>query len=189
MVGYTDQAAQSIVINATGAILNNGVPSSCVIAPIRNLNGPASQRLYYSPAGAPGQVGEITWGTDESSLRYKQNVVDLPSRFIDGIHKLRPVEFEFKARSNQRRVGLIAEEVAEHIPEVVVHNALDDTLVEGLEYEHLVAPLIAIVQNYRKQLDVHKSQLAEHETIIQDQRTQLSNYETRIQALEQHVKM
>ncbi len=147
--GYNSpQADHSIIIDATGNSLtnNNGIPSSCVIKPIRNLNGPATQLLYYSPGIGPGQDGEITWGTDSSSIRYKQDVVDLPTRYIDAIFNLRPVEFAFKSVPNKRTIGLIAEDVLEHVPEIVTHNPLDDTIIEGLDTERLVAPLVAIAQ-------------------------------------------
>jgi len=56
--GSTNQAANSIVINATGSILNNATASALVIKPIRqvdkgfgNING-----LYYNST-----TGEITW--------------------------------------------------------------------------------------------------------------------------------
>ncbi len=171
------QADHSILIEATSGSFSNTVPNSCVINPIRNLNGPASQRLYYSPAGAPGQVGEITWGTDESSIRYKHNVIDLPSRYVDAIYRLKPVEFEFKSVPDQRRVGLIAEEVAEHMPELVVYNALDQSIIEGLEYEHLVAPLISIVQDFKSRIDIL-------ETANRNYETMLKTYETRLKTLE-----
>jgi hypothetical protein len=37
--GYSNQAANSIVINATGAVLNNTTADSCVIKPVRSLIG------------------------------------------------------------------------------------------------------------------------------------------------------
>ena len=181
--GAHNQAANSIMIAADGGG-ENIAPASCIIKPIRNLNGPASQRLYYSPAGVPGQVGEITWGTDESSIRYKQNVVDLPLRYVDAVYNLRPVEFEFKSVPDQRRIGLVAEEVAEHMPELVVYNALDDSVIEGLEYEHLIAPLVKIIQDYKSRIDVLENDNKNVYEILENHATMFAQYGARLQALE-----
>jgi hypothetical protein len=148
--GNVNQAAGSIVISAGNVAINNTIVNSCCIYPIRNVNGTSSTRLYYGSAG--GQNYELYWGTDPSSIRYKENVIDLPLRYIDGLLQLRPVEFSFKTSPNKRNIGFIAEEVNEIIPEVVVRNANDDTIIEGIDYEHLVAPLLKLIQNLTKRV-------------------------------------
>ena len=167
MAGYSGQASNSIVISAAGSAINNTTPSSCVVYPIRNVNGTASNRLYWDPL-----TFEITYGTEPSSIRYKQDVIDLPQKYIDGIYQLRPVEFSFKTCPEKRNVGLIAEEVNEIMPEIIIRNAIDDTIIEGINYEHLVAPLINVVKHYKDVIDQHQLTLLNHKNrlkILEDQ--------------------
>ncbi len=162
--GLNKQAANSIVISAAGFQVDNTVPNSCIITPIRNLNAPSDQRLYYSPNG----TAEITSGGDSvSSIRYKQDVIELPRRYIDAVFDLKPVEFEFKTDSRKRTIGLIAEDVLEHIPEIVMFNALDDTVVEGLEIDRLVAPLVAIAQQHEIRINTLRDQLLQCNALVQ----------------------
>ena len=68
------------------------------------------------------------------------------------MYKLRPVEFDF-IDNDKHSIGLIAEEVVNYIPEVVVTNVNNSTIIEGVNYEHLIAPLIKIIQEYRVQIN------------------------------------
>jgi hypothetical protein len=63
---------------------------------------------------------------------------------------------------NKKSVGLIAEEVDEHIPEVVIRNIIDNTIIEGVEYENLVAPLIKIAQQHQKEIQELRSYIDDH---------------------------
>ncbi|WP_320046826.1 tail fiber domain-containing protein [uncultured Ilyobacter sp.] len=58
-----------------------------------------------------------------SSLRYKHNVIGLPSSTA-AVLALRPVTFNWNA-TGERDIGLIAEEVAEIVPELVLYDAED----------------------------------------------------------------
>ncbi len=167
LASFEPQAANSIIITSVGT--QNTIPNSCMVRTIRYTVGTGNQpnqRLYYSPNGSPGQKGEITWGADSSSIRYKQNVIDLPSRYIDAFCKLKPVEFAFKSNPNKRTIGLIAEDVEEHIPEIVTHNALDETVIEGIDIERLVAPLVNLAQQHKTGINLLQEQLAEYESIV-----------------------
>lgn len=156
--GYTGQANNSIgigyqanprgqntiIINATSTDMTRNGTGAFYINPIRQANGTSGIRLYYQQPS-----NEITWGTESSSIKYKENVIDLPQRYIDSIYKLRPVEFKFK--SNQTKdIGFIAEEVEPIIPEIVTKI---NGQLEGIQYEHLVAPLVKIIQDMRKEID------------------------------------
>jgi Chaperone of endosialidase len=150
--GSDMQPANSICIAANlGTTLP--APYSCCIRPIRNINGTVNNRLYYDAT-----TGELIWGTDPSSLRYKQDIVSVPTKYIDAIYKLKPVEFAFKSSPTNRTIGLIAEDVLGQIPEIVTYNALDDTVIEGLDINRLIAPLVAIVQEHKRQLYEYKCQ-------------------------------
>jgi hypothetical protein len=116
---------------------------------------------------------ELTYGTDASSIRYKQDIVPLPRKYIDSIYQLNPVEYVFKENAEHRKIGFIAEEVNELIPEIVVRNAVDENVIEGLDYEHLTAPIVAILQEYQKRI-------TSLEQLIQDYRVRLESLEQRM---------
>ena len=156
MAGYSGQASNSIVISAAGSAINNTNPSSCVVYPIRNVNGTASNRLYWDLS-----TNEITHGTEPSSIKYKQNVTTIPQKYIDGIYQLHPVEFSFKTCPEKRQIGLIAEEVDKIMPEVVVQN---DIVIQGINYKHLVAPLIDIIKQYKNIINLQEIEINDCET-------------------------
>jgi hypothetical protein len=111
--------------------------------------------------------GEITYNPtmEPSSIRYKSNVIDIDSKFVDAIYKLRPVEFDFTEK-NKHAIGFIAEEVVEHIPEVILYKELEPGKIEGIDYEKLVAPLVKIVQNYKEQFEILQERINTLEQLL-----------------------
>jgi hypothetical protein len=101
-------------------------------------------------------TGEVTYNAAApSSLRFKKNITVLSSRITEAIYNLRPVEFDFvedHPYNGKHTLGLIAEETIQHLPEVVVHNELDPTVIEGIDYEKLVVPLIQLAQDYEQRI-------------------------------------
>ena len=92
-----------------------------------------------------GQLGTIS-----SSLRYKQNVQDMSvSGISDKLMQLRPVTFNWKPSHSpnlETQYGLIAEEVDQVMPEIVVYKNYDvdgetKLLPETVAY-HLLVPLM-----------------------------------------------
>ena len=102
--------------------------------------------MYYSNI-----TNEIYYGAEPSSQRYKTNVTDLSREKMEAIYNLQPVEFDF-IEGGKHAIGLIAEQVDEYIPEVVIRNPNDESIIEGLDYQHLVSPLIAIIKEQRAQI-------------------------------------
>jgi hypothetical protein len=86
--------------------------------------------------------------TCSSSARYKDDVVSLA---FDGekLLALRPVEFRWK-ESGEPGVGLVAEEVAAVLPELVTYN--DRGEVEGVRYEQLTVYLLELLKQHEKEL-------------------------------------
>ncbi len=90
-------------------------------------------------------------GHCSSSKRYKDNITNIPYG-LDAVMKLRPVEFDWNNREESvHDVGLIAEEVARVIPEIIGYD--DDRKVDGLNYRHLTAVLVKAVQEQQAQID------------------------------------
>ncbi len=156
LAGSTNQDANSIIINATGIEVDSVGASTCIITPIRNNDDVllAGNRLHYDSV-----TGEVTWGIDEapSSIRYKMGVNSLSDTFIDKILNLRPVEFTYTS-SNKPGIGFIAEEVDEIIPEVVKRR---NDVIESVDYQFLVAPLVKIIQKHEERINELSFQLKE----------------------------
>ena len=86
-----------------------------------------------------GQLGCVG-----SSARYKRDVSDMGDA-SDKLMKLRPVTFRYKAdETGARQYGLIAEEVEEVYPELVIHGA--GGKIETVAYQMLPVMLLNEVQ-------------------------------------------
>jgi hypothetical protein len=92
--------------------------------------------------------------TETSAERYKENIETLDSGDI--IYNLRPVTFDWK-ETGERDYGLIAEEVNEHLPELVKKS--EEGEVEGIKYTKLTSLLIKAVQDQAKQIEDLKREI------------------------------
>ena len=92
--------------------------------------------------------------TETSALKYKENINEITSSDI--IYNLRPVTFDWK-KDGSHDVGLIAEEVGDHMTELV--SKVKEGNVEGVKYSKLTSLLIKAVQDQQKQIDELKSLL------------------------------
>ena len=103
-------------------------------------------------------------GTVNSSIRFKEDVHDMAAA-SDGLMKLRPVTYRYKEAyadgSKPVDYGLIAEEVAEVYPDLVVKNA--DGQIQTVQYQKLTPMLLNEVQKEHKQLEEQKTTIQELE--------------------------
>ncbi|AGM12200.1 hypothetical protein ZEMLYA_25 [Streptomyces phage Zemlya] len=104
-----------------------------------------------------------------SSIKFKENVRDFAID-PDAVLALDPKIYDRKAEinddgeleeGNKDEVGLIAEEVAEHLPWIV--NYLDGE-VDGLRYDLLGVALLPVVQRQAKQIEDLEARLARLES-------------------------
>jgi hypothetical protein len=110
---------------------------------------------------ANGQLGVVA-----SSARYKQNIKPLDD-MAGKLAQLRPVSYRYKAEPQATHYGLIAEEVATVIPELVVRDGKNRP--ESVQYLDII-PLL---------LQQWKAQQAE----IAQQRIRLERQEAELAAL------
>lgn len=98
---------------------------------------------------ANGQLGTVA-----SSVRYKQDIDDMGTT-SDRLLQLRPVTFHYKEAyaggEKPLEYGLIAEEVAEVFPELVVFN--DENQPETVKYRVLSSLLLNELQKQHSKLD------------------------------------
>lgn len=110
-----------------------GLQDKCFIGGIRPIT-----TIY--PDAIPVLIdGQHQLGTVSSSIRTKNTVDDMGDDSSD-ILKLRPVTFEYNAYKGLKQFGLIAEEVIEVMPRLVVLD--DDGLPLTVKYHELPAILL-----------------------------------------------
>ncbi len=95
-----------------------------------------------------------------SSRRYKEDIHDIGS-VSDKLYQLRPVQFRYKKALDDGtkpiQFGLIAEEVANVYPELVIHNK--DGQIEGVQYQQLPALLLNEIQKQQRTLASQSEQI------------------------------
>jgi hypothetical protein len=150
---YTTTEYYNICINNPGVIgdqtttrigaLNS--QTACYISGITGVN--VSGAAVFVTGG--DQLGIVV-----SSRKYKDNIEDMGSKSED-IYKLRPTTFTYK-ESTDTRYGLIAEEVAEVFPNLVVYDQSGDP--QTVMYHELPSLLLNEIQKLRKEIDELKKE-------------------------------
>jgi len=108
---------------------------------------------------ANGQLGTIS-----SSARFKDEIQDM-GEATEGLLKLRPVTFRYKAQPEGRtEFGLIAEEVEKVMPELVVCSSSGE--VETVLYHEMPAMLLNELQKQQRQIQELKSELSALRAVI-----------------------
>jgi hypothetical protein len=103
-------------------------------------------------SGNTSLPGSLTVGgtiTENSSIRYKENVVNLESA-TEKVEQLRAVRYN-KIGHELEEIGLIAEEVAEVYPEVVNYN--EEGQPDGVNYTRLSVILLKAVQELTERIN------------------------------------
>ncbi len=108
------------------------------------------------------QDGQL--GTVSSSIRFKEDVRDMGAT-TERLFNLRPVTFRYKTQKDgQPHFGLIAEEVAEVMPELAVRGR--DGQIETVAYHELAPMLLNEIQKQRRQIEALTAELAEIRTAL-----------------------
>jgi hypothetical protein len=143
--------------SGTGFPLTGSAPISGTLlvtgsnAPAVRVSGSTTLTGSLLVSGSTSLTGSLnaTSITETSALRYKENIVTLNS--ADVVYNLRPVTFDWKD-TGHKDYGLIAEEVNEHLPELVKKSDITGE-VEGINYTKLTSLLIRTVQVQQEQID------------------------------------
>jgi hypothetical protein len=140
-----------------------------------NVGGGSTRRMTIANDGSVTFTGPVTApifaGTfvgvvfSVSSITLKDNVRTYENA-LDTVNRLRGVSFDWKD-SGKPGVGLIAEEVAKVVPEVVAYN---DGAATGVNYASLVGVLVEAVK--------------EQQGIVKEQQEAIKELQQRIIALE-----
>lgn len=121
-------------------------------------------------------VWAVNGGVQTSDIREKQDIIKLDYG-LEELMKLRPVSFSWiKDRNKERKIGLIAQELLPHIPEVVKthdwkYGEDEDEAPQKVEldqygvfYSDLIPVLIKAIQEQQKQIENQQAQI---KTLIQ----------------------
>ena len=123
-----------------------------------------------------GQLGVAA----ASSRRVKDDIRDMEEA-SEGLAKLRPVTFRYKAESatgpRPIEYGLIAEEVAEIYPELVVLDK--DGQPAGVRYHALPAMLLNELQRQQRVIETQAAQAREQARLIDELTSRLSRLEAK----------
>jgi len=117
---------------------------------------PQSDNTY--DVGTPTRRWDNVWATNgiiqTSDRRLKTQILPL-SYGLMTIMQMRPVSFVWKDAPAQQKVGLIAQEVQEVVPEVVVGDPNEEVPL-GLNYAELVPVLIQAIQDQQAQIETYE---------------------------------
>lgn len=106
-------------------------------------------QVYVDPTGLIG--------TGSSSIKTKTNVQDMGAS-SSVLSKMRPVTFSYKKdKNNTKEYGLIAEEVAQVAPELVVYDKNNEP--KNIRYQHLAPMLLNELQKALKRIEVLESKV------------------------------
>jgi hypothetical protein len=121
------------------------------------LPGLASLAGTYNLLCVNSSGGDVKMGTTtscaSSSARYKENIQTMQDKMgLEAINALRPVTFNYKIGPDRTsKIGLIAEEVQQVLPDVVAYDK--DGRPDSVNYEFMVANLIKGIQQQQVQIN------------------------------------
>lgn len=141
---------------AEAAYLQGDIPGTQNYT-LRYNNGAWEQSGALTNAGDDVVVtGDITAESFiyESDARLKENIAQL-NNSLDKVQALRGVSFDWKS-SGEPEVGLIAQEVENVIPELVITNSEG---IKGVKYGNIVALLIEAVKEQQAEIDSLKVEI------------------------------
>jgi hypothetical protein len=166
---------------ATGSVGSDEVADASLAAADLNASGgETGYVLGYDDSAA----GDLVWqdpAATASSIRFKSDVTTIADATAL-IEQLRGVRFEWTA-DGRPDVGLIAEEVARVLPELVVYEA-DGTTIRGLRYAPLVSVLIEAAKAQQSAMDTANETIATQQREIDALGDRLSRLEALVQSMQ-----
>jgi hypothetical protein len=168
--GLENQAAHSIILNASGSALNSG-NTGFFVDPIRSgTNGSGINYLYFDVTSKEIKYSTQGFASNEfkantiytgglgitSDLRLKSNIEALPSS-LNMIKKLNPVSYKKKdniasTQYTHEEMGFIAQEIQKVMPMLVIEGSDKDKTL-SVNYISLVPVLTKAIQEQQTQIE------------------------------------
>jgi len=123
-------------------------------------------------------------GTLTSSRRFKHEIADMGAE-SDLLMKLRPVAFYYKPELDEtqtRQYGLVAEEVAQVAPQLVVYDK--DGAPQTVRYHFVNAMLLGAVQKQQRRIEEQARALQKQQSTIDLQQKEIQDLAERLDKLE-----
>lgn len=146
---------------------------------IAGISGSTSSNGVEVFVNGTGQLGTIT-----SSQRFKHGIVDMGAE-SDVLMKLRPVAFYYKPdldETQTRQYGLVAEEVAQVAPQLVVFDK--NGVPQTVRYHFVNAMLLNEVQKQRQIIEEQQKTTEEQNDKIARQQEKIDDLAARLAELE-----
>jgi hypothetical protein len=176
-IGSPGVAAESGVIRIGTVTGTTSTQSATYVAGIYGVKTATAGMAVVIDSS--GQLGTVS-----SSIRYKEDVEPMAS-VSERLLKLRPVTFRYKKAdaSGEKPIqyGLIAEEVANVYPELVVRDATTGR-IDGVRYDELAPMLLNEVQQQQGKNVTQDHQIAAQAAEIQELKHEVSELKTLNQA-------
>jgi trimeric autotransporter adhesin len=154
------------------------------ISNIRNTSLPAGGSIDLVTIDlASGLLGH-----NSSSRRYKEDVEPM-DKASEALYQFKPVSYRLKKevdRHQSRAFGLIAEEVAEVNPDLIVRNAQDQ--VEGVHYEMVNAMLLNEFLKEHKKVEEQQSKINNQQASIAELRATVAQQAKGMEVLTAQLK-
>jgi hypothetical protein len=166
---------------ANGAVGTDALADASIAAADLNVAGTPSNGdvLTYDDT----EAGRLFWepsGTFTSSIRFKTDVETITNP-LSLVEQLRGVRYHWTS-DGRADVGLIAEEVATVLPELVTYEA-DGTTIRGLRYAPLVGVLVEANKAQQAALDAATETIATQQKEIEALSDRLARLEALVQSL------
>ena len=151
---YIGSDSGAVIESGQMRIGTSGTQTDTFVAGVLNNSVSA---IHTVSIDANGQLG-----MESSSRRYKRDIHELEP-LEERLLELRPVSFIYKDHGEEGPLtyGLIAEEVAQVLPEIVVFN--ENGQPETIRYQMLNAVLLRELQQQRRMIEAQSRRLAELE--------------------------
>ena len=140
-------------------------------------------------AGDIAVAGQIVHPSD---INLKENIAELKNG-LSTINQLSPKSYTHKLNkaeefglSTKPQFGLIAQEVEEVLPELVIQKALvgeDGEIYKGLDYEKLIPILVAALQEADKKIDSQNQTIQNHQSQVLSLKSHVQKLEANSQKL------
>ena len=145
--------------------------------------------IYNAPALVNGTTVYVEpdgrLGTNPSSRRFKDNITDMNAA-SSALMNLRPVTFHYKTDQNPSgrtlQYGLIAEEVAEVYPGLVIHSAVGE--IDAVAYQHLPPMLLNEFQKQQRTIQAQAADIQKQAIELAEQRAKTETLERKLQNIE-----
>ena len=169
------QLNQNGKINVGGALadsINFGLPMYINTNYLPNTSGATGLFTYLSIDQNTGRL--YRGAPSSSSKRYKHDIKPIEAEELEPsrLYNVPVVQFIFNegkgARPELRNKpvsGIIAEELDENYPIAVIHN--EDGSAETWEPFYMIPPMLALIQEQKKQLDEHEERIKKLEAALE----------------------